>query len=202
MSLSSEDLSAIGSLMDNKLNQARVEDRRRRRFWLWFWIVLFVVSSVASWFMMQRYITKFQAELAQADARFVEAKLAYQQELARNKEMQEERRQAEAAVSYTSGQDQASYEGGLLRGAISLIGKSQEMNRRMADLDPDDIDGLVAATEDLNGLAQGMLGMVGQMMLRNTDPAHNTIDQNLSLGETGPSNQAAPIQVEAEAPAP
>lgn len=196
MSLSSEDLAVIGQVMDTKLAGMRDQERRRRRFWIFSALALFVLVSLVSWLVMRNLIADFQRDLAAADARFIEAKLAYQSALARNQDMQAERRQAETTAGYVSGQDQASYEGQLIRGMLSMIGKSQDMNRRMAELDPDDLDGLVAATEELSGVTQGMLGMIGQMLLRNTDSAHNTIDENLTLGETGPDTTPTPVEIE------
>lgn len=196
MGLSNEDLSAIGELMDRKLAGVQAVEKRRRRFWLWFWGIAIVLSSVASWFIAQHYLAIIREELAQVDDELREAKLAYQAELARNTQLQAERAAAVQASSYDSEQSQASYEAGLLSAMIRIVGESRAQSERMQNLDPDDLDGLVQATEEMQGTMTTIMGTLGQIMLRNTDPAHNTPDEKLLQGET-PLQPAPPADGDA-----
>lgn len=200
MSLSTDDLNAISELMDRKLASVQGAERRRRRFWAWFWIVAIVLSSVASWFIVQHYVTIIRDELAQVDHDLREARLAYQMELARNQQLQAERAAAVEVSGYDSTQDQASYEAGLLSAMLRIVGESRAHNERMQNLDPDDPDSLVAATEAMHGTMTTIMGTLGQIMLRNTDPAHNTPEENLMLGETGPPAAPAPEPTAPEMP--
>ena len=194
MSLSAEDLAAIGAVVDGKLAAARDEDRRRRRFWWIFWIAVFVLSSVASILVARHYLAEFQRELSAREAAFQEAKIAYQEALLRNRELQEERKRAAEAVQYRSGKSQAEYEAGLISGMLGMISQSVEISKRMDALDPDDPQALIDATQDIEHVTQGIMGMLGEMMLRNTDPAHNSPEENLMLGETAEPMVEAPTQ--------
>jgi len=202
MSLSSDDLNAIGDLMDHKLAQVQTQDRRRRRFWLWFWILVFVVSSVASWFVAQHYIRIIQDEMAQVDNDLRQAKLAYQTELARNAKLQAERQVATEATGYVSDQDQATYEAGLISAMFRIVANSRALNESMADLDADDPEALMRATEKMAQTTQDAIGTIGQIMLRNTDPAHNTPEENLMLGEAPLSTEPADKTVVVPEPTP
>ena len=74
MTLTSEDVETIGRLLDERLAKAQAVDRRRRRWWLWFWIALFVLSSLASWFAAQRILRQVEAQLAEVDRQFLDTK--------------------------------------------------------------------------------------------------------------------------------
>src|SRR5690606_2400726 len=109
-----------------------------------------------------------------------------------------ERGAAVQASRYDSTQSQASYEAGLLSAMIRIVGESRAQSERMRDLDPDDLDGLVQATEEMQGTMTTIMGTLGQIMLRNTDPAHNTPDEKLLQGET--PLQPAPSTADDAAP--
>jgi len=206
MSLSTDDLTAIGDLMDRKLDQklaqVQAKDRRRRRFWLWFTVVVFVLSSVASWFVAQHYVRLIQDEMTKVDNDLRQAKLAYQTELARNATLQAERKVASEASGYVSDQDQASYEAGLISSMFRIVANSRALNESMANLDPDDPEALMRATEKMAQTTQDAIGTIGQIMLRNTDPAHNTPEENLLLGETPLSTEPADKTVVVPEPTP
>jgi len=206
MSLSTDDLTAIGDLMDRKLDQklaqVQAKDRRRRRFWLWFTVVVFVLSSVASWFVAQHYVRLIQDEMTKVDNDLRQAKLAYQAELARNATLQAERKVASEASGYVSDQDQASYEAGLISSMFRIVASSRALNESMANLDPDDPEALMRATEQMAQTTQDAIGTFGQIMLRNTDPAHNTPEENLLLGETPLSTEPADKTVVVPEPTP
>lgn len=195
MALTSEDIDTIARLLDERLAQAQAVDRRRRRFWLWFWIAAFVLSSLASWIVVERVRDRIEAQLAEADRRFLDAKLAYQRQLAQDAEMQRERAAAERAAGYRPEQSQADYEAGLMRNALKAIGKQAALTRKMEQLDPDDPDALLAATEEMSGNVTSLLGVLTQVMLRNTDPAQNTPAERLLAGADGdaPAPDAATV---------
>ena len=185
MSLTSEDVETIGRLLDERLARVQAADRRRRRFWLWFWIALFVVSTVASWFAAQRLLRQVEDRLAEADRQFLDAKLAYQRQLARDAEMQRERAVAEKAAGYQPKQSQAEYEAGLVRSALQAMSQQAAITKRFEQLDPDDPDALMAATDELNANVSSMLGTLTRVMLRNTDPSLNTPAEKLLGGADG-----------------
>jgi hypothetical protein len=190
MGLSAEDLQAIGSLMDSKLSAVQAADRRRRRWWFWFWVLFFIVSTVISGIYAQKYLEMFKEEMAKIEDDLRESKIAYQTQLAQSVPMQVERKKAELVSGYDNTQSQADYEAALLRSTFRIVGESQALNERMKNLDPDDPDALVTATKDMSDTMQMALGTIGQIMLRNTDPALNSPDENLLLGETAGATPA------------
>lgn len=179
MSLSEQDLDAIGRLMDQKLSAVQAEDRRRRRFWLWFWIVLFVLSSVASWWALEKLIARAQDEVAQINLEFTESKLAYQRALEENEKLRAERAKAEKAVSYDTTKTQAQHEAGLLGSMISLFGAKDDFMKKYDNADLSDPQVMEAYAQDLNKILDQGLNPLGQIVLRNTDPAHNTREEKL-----------------------
>ena len=202
MPLSDEDLDAIGRLMDRKLEVLQAQDRRRRRFWVWFWIVVFVLSSVASWWAVERLVTRAQDEVARINIEFSEAKLAYQRQLENDRKLQAERAAAEKTVSYDTGKTQAQHEAGLISGFISLLSAKNEFEKRYADVDLSDPHALDTYAADLNRIIDQALVPLGQIVLRNTDPAHNTRDEQIRRSDDGAAAPLdAPPRPPAEAPA-
>jgi|GEM_PF-3499156 len=185
MALTSDDVDIIGRLLDERLERVQAADRRRRRFWLWFWIALFVLSSLASWFAAQQILRKVEAQLAEVDRQFLDTKLTYQRQLARDVQMQQERAVAEKAANYQPRQNQSDYEAGLMRSAFKVMGQQAAMAKKLENLDPDDPDALIAATEEMSGNLTSLLGTLTQVMLRNTDPALNTAQEKLLVGADG-----------------
>lgn len=198
MSLSPDDVQTISALLDEKLGRIQAAERRRRRFWLWFWVALFVLSSVASWLAVRQIMAQVQAQVALMDDQMRDAKLAYQAELKRSLAMQQERKVAEQASQYQSKQDQGSYEAGLIRMAFQAMSKQAELTKRMEALDGSDPDALIDATNDMSeNLTQSMMALT-QILLRNTDPAHNTKAENLLASEAegaAPTPAPAPVIV-------
>ncbi|MBA2481776.1 MAG: hypothetical protein H0V44_14020, partial [Planctomycetes bacterium] len=173
MSLTTEDVEAIGNLLDQRLEKYDRKQRGRRRFWLWFWILLFVVSTVASLVAARELMAQAQGyvdRLGEEERKWSEMKLAYQAELARDRQMQKERAEAETHAHYDSAKPQAQYEADLVRNTLKLFSKTKTMQDKVAKLDPDDPDAQLQAMEDTAALTSDAMGMVMQMLLRNTDP--------------------------------
>src|SRR3954471_11165751 len=141
MALSPEDVAALGQLLDQRLeSHAKLIDqkladqerraRNRRRFWFWFWMLIFLGSSVASWWGARKIISGFQDQVAAIENETLEAKIAYQQELAHNRTMQAERRRVEQATGYQSQQSQGDFDAQLLRQTFQLLGKSSDFQAK------------------------------------------------------------------------
>ena len=194
MTLTSEDVETIGRLLDERLAKAQAVDRRRRRWWLWFWIALFVLSSLASWFAAQRILRQVEAQLAEVDRQFLDTKTTYQRQLARDAMMQQERKAAEQASQYQPKQSQADYEAGLMRSAFKAMSQQAALSKKLENISSDDPDALIAATEEMSGNLTSMLGTLTKVMLRNTDPALNTPQEKLLAGADG-GEPAAPVTV-------
>lgn len=200
MSLSAEDVQAISSLLDEKLGRIQATERRRRRFWLWFWIVLCVLSSIATWILVQRLIDQVQTELAEANAQMQEAKLAYQAQLRRSATLQAERQAAEQASRYQSQQSQASHEAGLISSLFRMQAEAAALNRELeakAKVNPEmrtEQDAIAQLDESLRDLeraeavANSASAILMRILLRNTDPAHNTQTENLLGSEAEGAN--------------
>ena len=186
MSLSEQDLDAIGRLMDQKLSAVQAQDRRRRRFWLWFWIVVTVGSSIASWFALEKLIARAQDEVARINIEFSESKLAYQRALEENQKLREERAKAEKAVAYDTTKTQAQHEAGLLGDMISLFAAKDEFSKKYENADLTDPKVMEAYAQDLNKIMDKGLNPLGQIVLRNTDPAHNTPDEKMRTDSATP----------------
>jgi HAMP domain-containing protein len=179
MSLSPEDLAAISQLLDQKLAAQETVARRRRRFWLWFWVLIGIISTVASAWAAKVMVERAQDELTRLNLEFSEAKLAYQRQLEQNRQLQDERAAAIKAVHYDSAATQAEHEAGLLSSVIGLIGGRAEFDKKWANADFSDPTQMEAFAKDLNGLVDQGLKPLGQIVLRNTDPAHNTANEQL-----------------------
>jgi hypothetical protein len=195
MSLSPEDVQAIGAMFDEKLGRVQAAERRRRRLWFWFWMALFIGSSVASWFAVKRLMSEAQERLAKADDEMRDAKLNYQAELKRSAAMQAERKAAEEASRYVSKQDQGTYEAGLLQQVFKIQMKAVAFNKALTEMADGPMSTPAGAagdqverdrTEDLQGIMAEGMGVTNdftkilmQIMLRNTDPAHNTAEDKL-----------------------
>jgi len=206
MSLSPEDVQAISALLDDKLGKVQATERRRRRFWIWFWILVFVLSTVASWVVAQRFITEMKAQLAQADDEMRSAKLAYQAELKRSAQLQAERKAAEVASNYTSKQSQSEYEAGLISSLFRMQAQAAAL-RKMPDAntqakpgartEQEAVDELDEAMQDLErttAVANSAVGLLKQIMLRNTDPAHNSQEDKLVGSEAEGARPSKPIE--------
>jgi hypothetical protein len=219
MPLSPEDVQAIGAMFDAKLDRVQAIERRRRRLWFWFWMVLFIGSSVASWIMAKRIMTQLQAQVADINDQARASRLEYQAQLRRSAEMQAERKAAEVASHYQSKQSQASYEAGLIGSLFRMqaqaaalqkdvTGKAEANAGRSMRTEQDAVDQLDEATKDLDrteALMNSATGLLMQMLLRNTDPAHNSAEDKLVGSEAegaaqpppvvvGPAPAAAPVQ--------
>ena len=183
MSLSDQDLEAIGRLMDQKLAVVQTQDRRRRKFWIWFWIIVTVLSSLASWLVLERLKVQVNDWVAERNQEFVETKLAYQRQLEQSQQRRDERKKAEQAVGYDTNKSQAEHEADLMGGLISLIGAQAEFNKKFADADTSDPAVMDAYLKNFEQVLDKGLKPLGTVVLRNTDPAHNSPDEKLRAGE-------------------
>jgi len=208
MSLTDEDVQTLGRLLDERLaatvdksldkkldekfSAMRAAERSRRRFWMWFWIAVFVFSSVLSWWGAKVVWERIQGELTAQDQALVEMKMEYQKQLAANKQMQEERAEAAKMANYRSDQTQAQYEAGLVGGLFKTLGQVNKLKDKWKDADLGDLDQLEAFAADYSSMTEGALGLVTQMLLRNTDPALNSSSEDLMVhGEsTSPATSA------------
>lgn len=172
MALSEEDLQAIGRLIDERVGRIEARDRRRRRFWAWFWVIFIVLNLVGGWWSYVWVRERVRDYVVEQDERIQSASREYQKALAANAQLRRERDQAVQATGYHSGQPQATYEAGLMAQAIRAIGRSRELNKKLEKADLSDPEQLARATEELSATIDGLLGPVGQILLRNSDPAH------------------------------
>ena len=207
MSLSPEDLAAISHLMDQlldkKLAAQEVVARRRRRFWIWFWTLTFIISTAASAWAAKGLIDRAQDELTRMNQEFSETKLAYQRQLEHDQKMQAERAAAVKAVGYQSDQTQSEHEAGLISGFIGLLGSKASFEKKWENVDATDPAQLEAFAKDLGSIMDQGLKPIGQIVLRNTDPVHNTKDEKMR--EDGPApgtSTAAPVETPTREPAP
>jgi hypothetical protein len=202
MALSPEDVAALGQLLDQRLeSHAKLIDqkladqerraRSRRRFWFWFWMLLFLVSSVASWWTAQKLIARFQDQVAAIENETLEAKISYQRQLARDRKMQAERKQVEHATGYQSSQNLGDFDAQLMRQAFQLLGKSsqfQAKQKKPGTVDSDtDID---QQLKDVGDMTEQMSQMIGQLLLHETDPAHDTKADRLAATGEAPAKPA------------
>lgn len=193
MSLTSEDLAAIAHLLDQKLAAAELMAKRRRRFWLWVWILMGILATALSAWAAKRLIERAQDELVRINLEFSETKLAYQRQLEQNQQLQAERAAAIKAVHYQSEATQADHEAGLLSGFIGLLGSKNEFEKKWTNADLTDPAQMEAFAKDLSGIVDQGLKPLGQMVLRNTDPAHNTANEQMR--QDGAPASPAPIEV-------
>lgn len=209
MSLSEQDLAAIGLLLDKKLEQklaaVQAQDRRRRGYWLWFWVVVFVVSSLATWWVGEQLKTEVDKWVTERNAEFSETKLTYQRQLEQSQKLRNERKAAEKAVAYDSSKSQAKHEADLMGGLISLIGSQAEFNKKFENADMSDPAVLEAYLKNFETVLEKGLNPLGAVVLRNTDPLHNSPDEKLRSAD-GRESQAPPLldakEPTSEGPAP
>ena len=203
MSLSPEDLAAISQLLDQKLEAQEVIARRRRRFWIWFWSLIFIISSAGSSWAAKVLIERAQDELTRMNQEFSESKLAYQRQLDHDKKMQDERASAVKAVGYQSGQTQADHEAGLISGFIGLLGSKASFEKKWENVDATDPAQMEAFAKDLGSIMDQGLKPIGQVVLRNTDTAHNTKDEKMREDGPAPGEPAViPVETPTREPAP
>lgn len=200
MPLDDRDIAAIGQLLDQRLDVRAAEARRRRVFWTLTILLLTTLAGAIAWVALLKRFQVFQDRMAQQEQQWRESKAAYQKLLLENEQMRSEREAAAKAVGYRSGEPAADYEAKLLRGTFSLIGKASELAKQAERPDAaDDLDALEAQAKQHAELMGDALGLIGRMLLRNTDPEHNTPTENRRLQlERADGGDALP----AEAPAP
>jgi hypothetical protein len=189
MALDERDLALIRQVVVEQLAVVQVSERKRRRFWLWFWVWFFILTTAAGTWWSWKVIEKVQAQIAAQDQAFQETKRSYQAELARNQEWQNQREQAEKAVGYQSNRSQPSHEAMLMNNLMSLMSKQGAMKEKWANADLSDPEDLNALADDMNQVLTQGLGTIMQVMLRNTDPAHNTAQERM-LQDLQPTAEA------------
>jgi len=179
MALDERDIALIRQVVSEQVAVGQAQDRKRRRFWLWFWVCFFIITTALSMWATWGFVKKFQDQIATQEAAFQHIKLEYQAELARNKAWQTERLAAEKAVNYQSNVSQASHEANEMQRAISMLAKSNQLQQKWADLDMDNPDNLEVLANDMSGILNEGLGSLARIMLRNTDPTLNTAQERM-----------------------
>jgi len=198
MALSPDDVAAIGQLLDQRLDAHKqaiaesisaVERRatRRRRFWIWFFIITTVLSLLATWWEAKRYINRVEDMVSSVQADTEAAKLSYAQLYAHDRQVRDEAAKAAKTVHYDSSQSQGDFDASLLAQTITLFNRSHDATSTMkshpSGSQADDAADLNAFSDLID--QAGALTM--QLMLHETDPAHATREERLASGELGTS---------------
>lgn len=189
-----ERLAAHGKHIEDRLAQQEAAARRRRRFWLWMFLLLTLGSLAASILAANRAITWAQDQLAAQEQGFIDAKIAYQRQLAQSSTLQAERAEAERRVNYKPQQPQDEYEAELIASALRLFNQSMASQARMkAAGDSDDPEALLREMEGMTEMLSQATEVLPRILLRNTDPARNTAKEQALVGEAR-SASAAPVR--------
>lgn len=161
--------------VDRLVSERVAELRDRERLRLWFWLsclglvlALVIGGGIA---LVVREIGQMRQQVAQQAAAFEAAQQEYQRQLAHDRAMQAERAAAAKAVGYQANQSAPAYNANLLRGFIDFMGKSGELRERLQKLDGNDPEDLERFAGDLEKVLHQGLGTLGQVVLRNTEPA-------------------------------
>jgi hypothetical protein len=196
MALTPDDVAAIGQLLDQRLeahkqaiaeSMGAIERRatRRRRFWIWFFIITSVLSCLVTWWEAKRYISHFQDMVTSFQADTEAAKISYAQLYAHDKQVRDEAAQAAKTVHYDSSQNQGDFDANLLAQTIKLFNRSHDAAAKMkshaggsAADDAADLDSFTDLIDQAGNLTM-------QLMLHETDPAHATREERLASGELG-----------------
>jgi len=185
VTLDPDDLARLDALVEARLAQREAEHRRRRRRWLLPLAVvaglLLVIAGVGTWFGVRAAMDWVAAR----DQELSEAKLAYQRELVRNQAWQATRAAAERASGYDGRRTQAQHEAALMNQSLQLIAQQKALTEKWQKLDYDDPKSMEILSEDLGKVLEQGLGTIGQVLLRNSDPAHNTADERRQQEATG-----------------
>lgn len=197
MALDPADHELIAALVNDRVEKLLAGDRaerrrRRRRRWLWPLVVLGVLGlGLGAWGAVLG-VHAAQDWLAARDAEYTEVKLAYQRELARNLAWQKTRDDAAKAVHYQPQQTQAEHEANLMNQAMGLLAEQGKLKEKWAKLDFNDPKAMETLSADLSQVLDQGLGTLGQILLRNSDPVHNTREERLRQDATG--DTVAPAQ--------
>jgi hypothetical protein len=190
VTLDPDDLARLDALVEERLAQREAERRRRRRRWLVPLLVtggvLLVAAGVGTWYGVRAGMDWVAAR----DQELSEAKLAYQRELAQNRAWQATRVAAEKATGYNGRQTQAQHEAALMNQSLQLIAQQRVLSEKWKTLDYDDPKSLEILSDDLGKVLEQGLGTIGQVLLRNSDPAHNTADERRQQEAAG---QVVPV---------
>ena len=185
MALDPADLAEIAHLVEERLAAHEAARRRQRRRWLIPLMLLGGVLATALSVGLVIGVRSGQDWLAARDAELTEAKLAYQRELARNQAWQAQREAAAKAVHYDTTKTQAQHEAALMNQALGLMAEQGALKAKWAALDYNDPKSMEVLSDDLSRVLGQGLGTIGQVLLRNTDPAHNTREERLRQDAAG-----------------
>lgn len=212
MPLTPEDVQAIGQLLDQRVaahDQAmlaqiearlQAQERRRRRFWAWvIWVtvLLTLASSVALWRWSKQALAPYLGQLSglqqQLRALQVEGeqtRTAYAELLREQPRLQQEHREAVAASGYQSQQSQAQFDAQLLAKLLAFYTKSREAQTQAAKpgMGADDDE---AAIANLTSTLSDASGMLMQLVLHESDPAH--VGSVEKLTQQDAASHATPI---------
>jgi len=178
MALEPDDLARLEALIDARL--AHQAAARRRRWWPRL-TVLALLLLAGGWWSLRTA----QDWLAARDDEFRETKLAYQRELARNQAWQATREAAAKASHYQGRRTPAEHEAALMNQALSLMAEQERLKTKWKDLNFEDPQALETLSDDLSSILGQGLGTITQVMLRSSDPAHNTRDERIRQEAAG-----------------
>lgn len=200
MALDPADHEMISALVQERVEKIlageRAELTRRRRRWLWPVLGLALITmGLGTWGVVQG-ITMAQDWITARDAEYTEVKLAYQRELARNQAWQKTREDAARAVHYQPKQTQAEHEANVMNQALGLLAEQGKLKEKWGKLDFNDPKAMETLSTDLSQVLDQGLGTLGQILLRNTDPVHNTREERIRQDAAGdPVAPADPVQL-------
>ena len=218
MALTSDDVAAISRLLDERLaahtlaleqsrsagdatSRARVLDEqrrndRRRLFWRAVFIVFLIVLGIGAWVVVHVYhaihaqIVASEGAVEQLQQQLSEAKIAYQQELAQNKQWQQDRAQAIANTHYDSAQTQAGFDANLMAKTFALLNQAQKLKTKAKTSTGDDEADLDSQLQGMSDVSDSVTNILMQMMLHETDPAHDSPAQSAAVNDSHPHSQA------------
>lgn len=178
MALDPDDLLRLEALIDARLAQRAARNRRR---WLPVVLLGIVMVGAGGWWALRTG----QDWLAARDTEFREAKLAYQRELAQNQAWQATREAAAKASHYDGTRTQAQHEAALMNQALGLIAEQGRLKEKWKNLDFEDPKAMETLSDDLGQILGQGLGTIGQVLLRSSDPAHNTREERIRQEASG-----------------
>jgi cytoskeletal protein RodZ len=223
MALSTDDVAAITKLLDERLaahqqvveqsrvaaDRARIQDDlrrgdRRRAFWRALFIVFLIAIGICGWVVVKVYTAIHAQVVASEDAvqklqqQLSEAKVAYQQELAQNKQWQKDREAAVANTHYDSTQNQASFDANLVAKTFALLNQAQQVRAKAKTATGDDEADIDAQLQGVTDVSDNMTNILMQLMLHETDPAHDSPAESAAINDSHqhakPGAQATPLQ--------
>jgi DNA repair exonuclease SbcCD ATPase subunit len=120
---------------------------------------------------LSREIRSLRAQLERRSADLEAAREEYQRRLAADAAMQAERAAAAKAIGYRPGQSNVAHNANMLREFVAFMGTSGDLRKRIEKVDGSDPKDIERLATDLEEVLNKGLGTLGQIVLRNTEPA-------------------------------